>query len=167
VASAALSVNTLAAAAFAVRIDAASTTAFTDSLGQVWEADRGFNTGVAAPYAVAIGNTVDDKLYQSERWDDAAAPEMQYSIAVPNGTYTVRLHFAENYVTAAGQRVFSVDMEGARRFSNVDIFAETGGQRIALIRQVAGVTVTDGVMNIVFVHQTENPLISAIEIIGQ
>jgi hypothetical protein len=142
--------------------------AVTDSLGQAWQADTGFNTGTAASFgAIAIGNTVDDVLYQTERWDPAALPELQYSFTVPNGSYLVRLHFADNYTGthAVGARVFDVTIEGQLAFNDLDVF-QAVGPHAALIR-VATVTVADGQINIQFVHQVEMPLINAIEIIGQ
>ena len=150
----------------AIRVNTAGP-AYTDSLGQAWAADSGFNTGNASTVGNAIANTVDDVLYQSERWDDAAAPELQYSFAVPNGTYLVRLHFAENFsgAFAVGARVFDVDVEGVRRFEDIDVFAAVGA-RAALVRS-ATVDVADGQINILFRHQTENPMVYAIEIIGQ
>jgi hypothetical protein len=63
-----------------------------------------------------------------------------------------------------GARVFDVDIEGVRTFENVDAFAEVGA-RTALIK-TANVTVTDGRLDIDFLHQVENPLVNAIEILG-
>ncbi|MES1195266.1 MAG: malectin domain-containing carbohydrate-binding protein, partial [Opitutus sp.] len=163
--SLAASATTLSASSTIIRITTGGGV-FTDSLGQVWAADAGFNTGNSATATDAIANTVEDALYQSERWDSGSAPEMQYSFTVPNGSYLVRLHFAENFVIGAGKRVFSVDIEGVRRFTGLDVFTEAGGAHIALIKSVT-VTVTDGQLNILFLHQTEDPKIDAIEIIGQ
>jgi Tol biopolymer transport system component len=149
-----------------IRINVAGA-GFTDSNGYFWEADRGFNTGGVSTFTSPIANTVDDVLYQTERYDLSAAPELQYAFAVPNGTYLVRLHFAENYAPnfAIGKRVFDVDAEGALLFDNIDIFRETGS-RAALVKSAA-VTVADGTLNLLFRHQAQNPIIDAIEIIGQ
>jgi hypothetical protein len=143
--------------------------AFTDSLGQLWQADTGFNTGNAGSFGtIAIANTVEDGLYQTERWDPAAAPELMYSFTVPNGTYLVRLHFSENYwaTQSAGARVFDVNIEGVLVHANVDVYQQAGGGQRALIK-TATVVVNDGQINIQFVHKTENPIINALEIIGQ
>jgi hypothetical protein len=138
---------------------------YTDSLGQVWAADQGFNTGNTTGTLTAIAGTVDDKLFQTERWDGPAAPELQYSLAVPNGTYRVNLYFAEIYSGAqgVGKRVFDVAIEGGVVFSNLDIFAAVGGYT-ALVK-TADVSVVDGVLNIELRHKVENPKISAIEVI--
>jgi large repetitive protein len=164
--STAASVTTPSTSSTALRINTGSTSAYVDGQGRLWAADTGFNTGVMAPNTNAIAGTVDDVLYQSERYDKTTAPELRYSLVVPNGTYEVRLHFAENYTgtMAVGARVFDVNIEGVRVFNDIDIFA-TVGARTALIRS-ATTSVSDGRLDIDFLHQTENPLVNAIEIIG-
>ncbi|MET0497602.1 MAG: malectin domain-containing carbohydrate-binding protein [Steroidobacteraceae bacterium] len=156
-----------ASAAEALRINAGGAS-FTDSQGHVWAADTGFNTGSVSTSTAPIAGTADDSLYQSIRWDDTPAPELQYSVPVANGSYLVKLYFAEsNTKTAyAGARVFDVDMEGSVRFDNLDVFAQAGGLNTALVKS-ATVTVSDGVLNILLRHQVKNPIISAIEIVPQ
>jgi hypothetical protein len=105
----------------------------------------------------AIANTIDDRLYQSERFG-----AMTYAIAVPNANYQVILHFAELYWTAAAKRIFNVDVEGTKR-NNIDIFVLAGGARIAITMEFA-VAVSDGLLNIAFTRVTDWPKISAIEV---
>lgn len=145
--------------------------AFTDVQGNSWSADTLFNTGVPVDWgSVGISGAADSRIYQSERYDPAGAPELQYDLPVANGTYTVRLHFAENYISNAwpnggvGARVFSVQAEGATVLPNVDIVA-LAGIRAALVRTFS-VTVTDGVLSLRFVHGIENPLINGIEVLA-
>ncbi|HEB86947.1 MAG TPA: hypothetical protein ENI68_08040, partial [Gammaproteobacteria bacterium] len=134
-----------------IRVNAGGN-AYTDGASNVWSADTGFNTGriSTAGSGVAITGTTDDVLYQVQRFDSAAAPDLIYSFAVPNGDYTVKLHFAENYsgVFSVGARVFGVQMEGATVISNLDIYG-TVGANVALVRSVP-VTVADGQMDIHF-----------------
>jgi hypothetical protein len=138
---------------------------YTDSLGQAWSADQGFNTGTAKTITNAIAGTIDDPLFQSERWDPSTAPELQYSLSVPNGNYRVNLYFADTYTGTqkVGARVFDVLIEGSLRFDNLDIFAEAGG--FTALTKTADVSVTDGVLNIEFRHVVENPKINAIEVL--
>jgi Malectin domain len=152
--------------ASAVRINAGGP-GLTDSIGREWAADRGFNTGAVATHAGAIAGTVEDVLYQTNRYDPAAAPNLHYAFALTNGRYLVRLHFAENDSSRfqAGRRVFDINVEGARRLEDVDIFAEVGA-RTALVKSTT-VNVTDGQLNIQFLRQAHRPLIAAIEIIPQ
>ena len=139
---------------------------YTDSLGQLWQSDSGFyNTGNDYTTTDAIGGTSDPTLYQSERWDNSPAPEMTYNFTVDPGQYKVRLHFADIYNGTAfvGGRVFDVLIEGQELLSDFDIFAETGflsATTKELVTDVADTAVT-----IDFIHQVENPKISAIEIV--
>jgi hypothetical protein len=88
-----------------------------------------------------------------------------YSFTVPNGTYQVRLHFAETYSGnfGVGRRVFDVQIEGVVAIDNLDVFAQVGANTV-LVRTV-NVTVSDGQINIAFVHGVENPTINAIEVL--
>jgi hypothetical protein len=143
------------------RIDAGSAAAVSDHNGNAWLADQGFTGGgIANRGAIAIANTLDPVLYQTEHWGMSA-----FARPVVNGTYTVNLLFAETYggITGPGQRVFSVNVEGVA-ISNIDVFAEAGGARRALTK-TAQVTVLDGVLNMTFTAKVNNPEINGIEII--
>jgi hypothetical protein len=117
-----------------VRINAGGG-AFTDNAGNTWSADTGFNTGNTYSAASAINNTVNDALYQTERWDPSTSPELTYSFNVPNGNYQVRLHFAEIYSGnfAVGRRVFDVLMEGNLVVDNLDIYAQVGANAALVV----------------------------------
>jgi hypothetical protein len=92
------------------------------------------------------------------------AVAFKYTIPVPNGNYTVRLHFAELNKTAAGQRTFDVNIEGTKRLDKFDIFAAAGGARKAIVREFAA-TIADGNVTIDFIRQVENAKVNAIEIL--
>jgi len=149
-----------------IRVNAGGSS-YVDSLGRSWLSDRGFNTGVVSKYTAAITGTSDPALYQDQRYDAVGGAELHYQFAVPNGTYLVRLHFAENYVPNfhAGARVFDVDVEGVRRYSGLDIYAQVGGHAALVLETNA--TVINGSLTIDFHHEVENPLINAIEVIQQ
>jgi Tol biopolymer transport system component len=149
-----------------LRINAGGSS-YTDALGRLWGADQAYNTGETANRVVPISNTTDDGLYQTERWDPPASPELRYNVAVPNGSYLVRLHFAETFAPnfGVGRRVFDVSIEGVRRFDNLDVFAQAGA-RAALIKSTM-VDVVDGQLNIWLRRQVQNPFVDAIELIEQ
>jgi hypothetical protein len=85
--------------------------AYTDSAGQVWSADTGYNSGTTYSTGPAIAGTTDDALYKTGRYDSAStAPTLQYSFTVPNGGYEVRLYFADG--AGVGKRKLNVQMEG-------------------------------------------------------
>lgn len=136
---------------------------FTDNLGRDWMSDYGYTGGITVDRGfIVISNTFDPEIYRTERYGIG----MSYSIPVLNSLYDVKLHFAETYVgiTRSGQRVFTVNVEG-QQSTNIDIFAETGGRRIALIRTFANVFVQDGTLDITFFQIAQAPLINGIEIL--
>jgi hypothetical protein len=147
-----------------IRVNAAGP-AYKDSKGQAWSADFGFNTGNAsgcAPSSTVTG-TSDPFLFKSARWDGTGTPEMQYTFAVPNGSYVVNLYFAETCAYTAGTRVFDVRLQGSTVFSALDI-AKIAGVNHALVKS-ATVSVTGSQLTIGFVHHLDNPIITAIEIL--
>lgn len=149
------------AAPGAIRIKAAGTESFKDSNGNVWLADQGFAGGdtVERP-ELTITNTPDQRIYQSERYSMTG-----FTQALPNGKYTVKLHFCETYdgITAPGQRVFSFNVAG-HEFKDFDVWVKAGGMQRAYIETVP-VDITNGKLDITFMANIENPQINGIEII--
>ena len=149
------------AAAFApVHIKAGASAPFTDPTGVVWLAGTGFADGETVDREDAqIANTTNPGIYRSERYSMTA-----FSYPVPNGKYTVKLHFCETYegITAAGERVFSFNVEG-HEFKDFDVFAKAGGALRAYVETVP-VEVTDGKLDIAFTSNVENPQINGVEI---
>lgn len=145
-----------------IRIRAGDTAPFTDSSGNVWLADQGFADGNTILRAgdLKIENTKDPGLYRAEHYSMTA-----FSYPLPNGKYTVKLHFAETFdgITGPGQRVFSFNVEG-REFKDFDIWVKAGGPQRAYIETVP-VDITDGKLDIKFTPKVENPEINGIEII--
>ena len=144
-----------------IRVKAGAATPFKDSTGNVWLPDSGFEGGdVVERPELAIANTKDQALYQSEHYSMTA-----FSCKLPNGKYTAKLHFAETFegITGAGERVFSFNVQG-HEFKNFDVFVKAGGAARAYIESVP-VEVTNGVFKIDFVSNVENPQICGIEII--
>jgi hypothetical protein len=147
-----------------VRIKAGISTNYTDSAGNVWMADQGFDGGetIDREPDLEISNTKDPALYRTEHFSMTS-----FSYKLPNGKYTVKLHFAETFegIEGAGQRVFSFDVQG-HEFKDFDVWVKANGPRKAYIETVP-VEVNDGKLEITFKAQVENPEINAIEIIPQ
>jgi hypothetical protein len=145
-----------------IRIKAGSSEAFTDSSGNVWLAESGFDGGdvVARDAGTAIAGTKDAGLYLSEHYGMSS-----FSITVPNGKYIAKLHFAETFegVSGAGQRVFTFNVQGQKEFKDFDVFVKAGGSNKAYIETVP-VEVTNGKFTITFTSNVENPEINAIEL---
>ena len=155
---------------FPILIDSGSTSSFTDSLNRVWGPDTGYildpDGGAVDRGDSPIAGTVEDRIYQTEIFCLSG-----YDISVPNGQYEVKLHFAETFcnaygcIDAAGQRIFDANVEGVV-IDNIDIFAETGGRDIALIKTFSNVNVNDDNLDINFTRDTGEicPILNGIEI---
>ncbi len=126
-----------------------------------------------------IENTELDEIYLTETItpNDQNEGPFSYDIPVENGTYTVKMHFAEIYwgvrkvgfegtEGGVGSRIFDVDIEGRSILTRMDVFEATGGAAKA-ITKMYNVEVVDGVLNIVFTATVDRPKISAIEIFGE
>ena len=141
--------------------------AFTDSNNDLWSADSYFQGGqvFGAPW-LAIANTQDDVLYQSERWSpQSLIYEIPVSLA---GEYHVRLLFAEmaNAILLPNQRFFSVAVEGVTLSSRFDITATVG--RATATDLSASVNVADGNISIRLdtITGSDGPKLSGIEVLG-
>jgi hypothetical protein len=157
----ALGATALAGAADAIRIRMGTTAKTTDEAGVVWLADTGFADGETIDRAgIKVAKTATPSIYTAERYGMSA-----FSYPVPNGKYTVKLHFAETYegISSVGERVFSFNVEG-HDFKDFDPTAKAGGVLTAYVETVP-VEVQDGKLSITFTSQVENPEINAIEII--
>ena len=76
-----------------IRIKAGVSSPITDSAGNVWLADQGFEGGemIARP-DVEIANTKSPEIYRAERNSMES-----FKQELPNGKYPVKLHFAETF----------------------------------------------------------------------
>ena len=133
--------------------------AYTDVLNRKWIADTGFTGGQVSTTTKAISNTADPTLYQSERYG-----AFSYSFTVPAGSYSVILKFSENYWTTAGQRIFSVSINGTQVLTNFDIVAAAGGALRAVDKSFP-VTVTGSSITLQFIKgSVDLPKVDAIAI---
>ena len=98
--------------------------------GQVYGSDTVVDTSAPGSAPAAV--------YQTERWGTFTY-RLPVAAADLHRPVTVRLHFAENKYTQAGQRKFAVAINGKRVLDEFDIFAEAGGARKALVKDFPGV----------------------------
>ncbi len=103
-------------------------------------------------------------LFAEERFDEVAAPEMEFTFPLENGDYVVNLYFGNDFngTSEIGQRVFDISIEGNVVRDNLDLVEQFGHQVGGML--TFPVTLTDGILNLQFLHEVENPLINAIEI---
>ena len=109
-------------------------------------------------------------VFLTERWDDStdAAGEMLWNFPTGNGDFRVRLHMKNGWDGSSdpGQRIFDVAVEGSvpAIYDDLDL-SDQFGHRVAVML-AHDVTVSDGSLDIEFIHgPANNPTINAIEII--
>jgi len=101
-----------------------------------------------------------EQIWKTERYGMPG-----FAIDLPNGTYTIRMHFAEGYVSGAGQRVFDVYVED-EKIPAVDPYALAGGQGKPHTLELSK-AVSDSTLNIDFEQVAQLPTINALEVILQ
>ena len=136
---------------------------YTDSKGNVWQADFGFKEGKSITNAAPVSGTPDPALFATYHWDPGT-----YSFQVPDGKYQVNLYFAEGMPIdeKIGARIFDVSVQGADVFPKFDIFSEAGANA-ALIKTTT-TTVTNGTLTVAFKYDSgSEPMVNAIEVLPE
>lgn len=153
-----------------IRIKAGIDEPMTDSKGIKWAADAGFDDGTEVDRPeLQITGTDRPELYHSERYSMNS-----YSFKVPNGNYTLKLHFSEDFEGIAGKedRLFTYAVKDGtatvgKTIKEVKDFSpwKASGDHFKAYVDTVAVKVTSGQITITFTAQVENPQINAIEII--
>jgi len=158
----------------AIRVDCGSDKVYTDLDGNKWMADQVYAEGkkwgasggqVVTRTIPPIAGTRCPGIYLTERYEADS-----YRFDVPNGKYTVRVHVAETWegVMSAGERVFTVKIQGKPVFVNVDPFKDGGGFAKPVVKEAKGVDVTDGKLMIEFVPSTDHTApLNGIEVLAE
>jgi hypothetical protein len=131
-----------------------------------WVADTDFTGGTAVTTTntittTGVTNPAPQAVYQSNRYN---APTYTIGGLTAGTSYTVRLHFAETYWTAAGQREFNVSINGAQVLTNFDIFATAGGENIATVKQFTATANSSGQIVITSTSVVDNAQFNGIEV---
>lgn len=139
---------------------------YTDPSGRLWTSDSVYaNTGTTFSTSTPIEGTVLGGMFQTERFDPPAGPELQYNLPLPNGDYIVRLYFAEIAPNInVGGRIFNVVLEGNAVETGLDITAQAGGKFRPLVKEYT-TRVDDGALTVLLKRVVENPKISGIEVL--
>jgi Malectin domain len=99
-------------------------------------------------------------------YQEARVGTFSYTIggSAPSSSHKVRLHFAETFWTANGQRTFNVSINGTSVLTAFDIFKTAGARNKAVIEEFVENADTSGNYLIQFTAVVDKALISGIEI---
>lgn len=131
--------------------------------GELFETDKHFSsTSSAISSNHSISGTSDPTLYQTHRSGQAFG----YTIPIENGSYEVRLHFANLNPKSVGDAVFDIDIEQGTAIQQAYDIAAYVPDLVATQLTFPGITVSDGYMTIDFLASAGFAKVSAIEIIA-
>ncbi len=130
-------------------------------------ADTDFTGGTTVTTTKAVDtsgvtNTAPQSVYQSNRFGTFSYSEPGLNAGA---TYTVRLHFAETFWTAAGQRTFNVIINGQQVLTNFDMLATAGAANKAVVEQFAIPADANGRITLQFSTVKDNAQVNGIEIL--
>ena len=159
---------------YVMRVNCGATESYTDAKGNIWCPDQMMAT--SKKWGCAYGMSVDrgslnitgvaaPKVYETECYSMS-----NYTFTeVPDGKYTVRLHFAETYdgISAVGGRLFDITINGKTIATDYDPYKLGGGPNKPSVKECKGVEVSGGKIVIGFEENIQNPEINGIEIIQE
>ena len=94
-----------------------------------------------------------------------AGNQLLYELPVPDGNYTIRLHFVEPSETAPGVRMFDILAQGTLVLDNYDIVDDAGGPLRAVTRTFMTTVVSGNGLEIELINETDEPaVLAAIEV---
>ncbi len=129
-----------------------------DNQFQIWAADFGGTGGAPSSTPDPVAGAFDEGLYQTFRHGAA----FQYALPVPDGEYDVTFHFVDPDKTGPGERSFDVALEGVTLIEDLDL-VDTVGSDTAHVLTV-GTAVLDGVLDIGFLADVDEAIVSALEV---
>ena len=143
------------------QIDSGGTAVGSFSADQLYTGGSAYST-TAGVTTTGVANAAPASVYQSERYGN-----FSYTIGglTAGASYTVRLHFAEIYWTAAGNRVFNVSINGTQVLSNFDIFGAAGANT-AVVRDFATTASSQGQIVVTYTSVKDSAKSSGIEVLG-
>lgn len=125
-----------------------------------WADDDGDRTSGPDDIEIVNAEPGYEDIYRSDRVFLTGG----YKFEVPNGMYKIELLFAETYagITAQGQRYFDVAIQGEVVATAYDPFKEGGGLYAASRLVVNDVTVSDGLIDILFMYKADGAKVNGI-----
>ena len=149
---------------YTTRMNMGYGSSYTDGSGKVWAADPTSNNFFAVSDTILDANGVavaDQTIYRNVSWNN----QMTYDFTVPNGTYTVKLKYAETYFTSSGQRVFNVYINGTQVLTDYDIFIAAGNRAFTARDEVfPNIVVLNGTISIMEQASVDDSLLAGVEI---
>jgi hypothetical protein len=133
-------------------------------------ADEDYTGGTtyAVTNAITIPASISSTAAPMAVYQSARQGTVTYTIAglTAGSSHTVRLHFAELYFSAAGDRVFDVAINGTAVLTNFDIYKTAGANYTAVVENFTATANSSGQIVIAFTNGTaDQPMFEGIEVL--
>ena len=133
----------------------------------VADTDFGGGTTASTTHAINTSNWLTSpvppqSVLQTERYG-----QMTYRMGgfTPGSSRSVTLYFSEKYWTAAGKRLFNVIVNGTQVLTNFDVFADAGGEYIAVQHTFPTTANSSGQVVVQFTTGlADNPLVNGLTV---
>ena len=137
--------------------------AYTDTLGNAWQADADYTSGATYTFDTSVTGTPDPALYQDVRYSTAT---FGYTLPASPGAYTLKLHFVEGDASVqVGKRLFNVLINGSTVLGNFDVVALAGGTGKALDESLSVTVPSSGSLSVSFQTINYGAMVSALELV--
>jgi Malectin domain len=133
---------------------------------QPFVADTDFGSGAASSttHAINTSNWLTSPVPPQSVLQTNRHGQMTYRMGgfTPGGSRRVTLYFVEHFWSAAGKRLFNVIINGNQVLTDFDVFADAGGQYIAVQHTFTTLANSSGEVVVQFVSGVDNPIVNAI-----
>jgi beta-galactosidase len=129
-------------------------------------ADTDFGSGATSntTHAINTSNWLTSPVPPQSVLQKNRHGQMTYRMGgfAPGSSRSVTLYFVEHYWTGAGKRVFNVSINGNEVLTDFDIYADAGGQYIAVQHTFTTTANSSGQVVVQFVSGVDNPMVNGI-----
>jgi hypothetical protein len=131
----------------------------------VADTDFGSGTTSSTTHAINTSNWLTSAVPPQSVLQTNRHGQMTYRMGgfTAGSSHSVTLYFVENFFTAAGKRLFDVIVNGNKVLSGFDVFADAGGQFIAVKHTFTTTASSSGQVVVQFVTgAADNPIVNGI-----
>ena len=129
-------------------------------------ADTDFGSGASSSttHAINTSNWLTSPVPPQSVLQTNRHGQMTYRMGgfAPGSSRKVTLYFVEHFWSAAGKRLFDVIVNGTQVLTDFDVFADAGGEFIAVQRTFTTTASSSGEVVVQFVAGVDNPIVNAI-----
>jgi malectin (di-glucose binding ER protein)/glycosyl hydrolase family 64 (putative beta-1,3-glucanase) len=130
----------------------------------VADTDFGGGTTSSTTHAINTSNWLTTPVPPQSVLQTNRHGQMAYRMGgfTPGSSQSVTLYFVEHFWSAAGKRVFNVIINGEEVLTDFDVFADAGGQYIAVQHTFTTTANSSGEVVVQFVSGVDNPIVNGI-----